>query len=281
MSFTDAAAELSLTQSAVSQHVRLLEDRLGHRLFHRHARGLQLTESGKAYLPVVRDAFERLALGTGAVFGHDHETPLTLRATTGFIELWLAPRLDRLFAERPELELRVASLIWNSEFIETGVDLEVRYGQGEWVGLEAERLSRETLFPVCSPAVAARIAGDPARLADERLLHIDGFRNGWTEWLHHAGASVRIAGRGGCHFDTTLTAVHLAIAGLGVVLGRSSLVSGALARGELIAPFDSVLDTEEAFYVVWPADAPLRPQARILLEWLRREAGEPLPGATP
>jgi len=272
MSFTEAAAELHVTQSAVSQHIRLLEDRLGHALFHRLPRGLRLTEAGKAYLPVVHDAFERLKLGTEEVFGQDGDAPLTVRATPGFIELWLGPRLERLFARQPDLDLRITSIIWNTDFVETGVDLEIRYGDGEWSGLETERLTRETLFPVCTPELAAALAGDPLNLSNTRLLHTDGFMNGWPEWLRHAGVDDRIDGGAGCHFDTAVLPVHLAANGLGVALGRASLVHDLLAGGELVAPFAERLSTDEAFFAAWPDDAPLRAEASELLDWLHSEA---------
>lgn len=271
MSFTEAAHELHVTQSAVSQHIRLLEDRLGHALFHRMPRGLRLTEAGRAYLPVVHDAFERLKSGTEEVFGHARGAPLTVRSTPGFVDLWLAPRLARLFALHPELDLRITSIIWNTDFVETGVDLEIRYGDGDWSGLEAERLTHETLFPVCAPGVAATLAGDPANLRDMRLLHTDGFMNGWAEWLRQAGVDERIDCGAGCHFDTAVLPVRLAVAGQGVALGRASLVHDLLASGDLVAPFAEVLPTEEAFYAAWPDDVPLRPAAGLLLDWLRDE----------
>ncbi len=273
MSFTDAAEELHVTQSAVSQHIRLLEDRLGHALFHRMARGLRLTEAGKAYLPVVHDAFERLKQGTEEVFGRTREAPLTLRATPGFIELWLGPRLHRLFARHPELELRITSIIWNTDFVETGADLDIRYGDGDWPGLARERLIPETLFPVCAPDVAKALAGDPANLAEMRLLHTDGFLNGWAEWLQQAGVDGRIDSGAGCHFDTAVLPIRLAVAGQGVALGRASLIGDLLASGELVAPFTETLPTDEAFYVTWPEDTPMRLAATQLLAWLRDEVG--------
>lgn len=272
MSFTEAAAELHVTQSAVSQHIRLLEDRLGHALFHRLPRGLRMTEAGKAYLPVVHEAFERLKLGTEEVFGQARDTPLTVRATPGFIELWLGPRLERLFERQPELDLRITSIIWNTDFVETGVDLEIRYGDGEWSGLAVERLTQETLFPVCTPALAEQLRDDPGNLNRARVLHTDGFMNGWPEWLRYAGVDDRIDGGAGCHFDTAVLPVRMASAGLGVALGRSSLVHDLLANGDLVAPFAAALPTEEAFFAAWPDDAALRPEALQLLDWLRSEA---------
>lgn len=275
MSFTRAAEELHVTQSAVSQQIRLLEDRLGQPLFHRLPQSLQLTEAGKAYLPVVREAFERLAFGTEEVFGIARQGLVTVRATPGFAEFWLAPRLEALFAAYPELELRVTSTIWNTDSIESGVDLEVRYGLGEWGELEAACLTREHLVPVCSPGVAARLQGDPRHLARVRLLHTDGFRNGWPEWLDAAGVARHVDGGSGCHFDTAILPLRLAEEGLGVALGRSSMIGQRLHHGRLVAPFDTPVPTREAFHLCWPSDTPLHPDAEIVRDWLIASATEP------
>ncbi|MCS4503075.1 Glycine cleavage system transcriptional activator [wastewater metagenome] len=268
MSFTRAARELHVTQSAVSQQIRLLEDRLGEPLFHRLPQSLQLTEAGKAYLPVVRDAFERLSYGTEALFGYERTGQVTIRATPGFGEFWLAPRLHALYAAHPELELRIVSTIWNTDVVESGVDLEIRYGSDEWPELETVRLTREYLMPVCSPGLAERLGGAPERLAGERLLHVDGFRTGWPEWLDHAGVSAVVDGGSGSHFDTAILPTKLAEEGLGVALGRWSMVEGRIARGSLVAPFRAVLPSNEAFYAVWPADRELRAEAVVLRDWL-------------
>ena len=268
MSFTRAAEELHVTQSAVSQQIRLLEDRLDQPLFHRLPQGLQLTEAGKAFLPVVRDSFDRLAYATEEIFGYARSDLVTVRATPGFGEFWLGPRLHRLYAAHPDLELRITTTIWNTDFMESGVDLEVRYGTGEWPELEARQLMREYLMPVCSPRLASGLGGDPARLAGVRLLHTDGFRNGWPEWLHRAGIADRVDGGSGSHFDTAVLPLRLAGEGLGVALGRWSMIEQHLADGTLVTPFDVALPTDEAFYVAWPTDEPLRPEAELLRDWL-------------
>lgn len=274
MSFTRAAEELNVTQSAVSQQIRLLEDRLAQPLFHRLPQSLQLTEAGKAYLPVVREAFERLSHGTEEVFGIARKGLVTLRVTPGFAEFWLAPRLPSLCQRHPGLDLRVTSTIWNTDAIEAGMDLEIRYGTGEWPELEAERLTREQLLPVCSPGLAAQLRAEPEALADQRLLHTDGFRHGWPDWIHEAGMTDRVDGGGGCHFDTAILPLTLAEDGFGVALGRHSLVEQRLASGRLAAPFECRLPTDEAFYLTWPAEGPLRPEAELVRAWLVDAARE-------
>lgn len=276
MSFTQAADELHVTQSAVSQQIRLLEDRLGEPLFHRLPRSIQLTEAGKAYLPVVRDAFEQLSLATEQVFGYARTELVTIRATPGFGEFWLAPRLGDLYASHPDVEVRVTSTIWNAEFMEAGVDLEVRYGTDEWPELETRRLTREYLVPVCAPSIADRLGGNPRRLADERLLHVDGFRNGWAEWLQHADAAGAVDAGRGSHFDTAILPIRLACEGLGIALGRWSLVERHIHDGRLVQPFPVSMPVDEAFYVTWPSDEPLRPEATVLRDWMLRIAERPV-----
>ena len=220
----------------------------------------------------MRDAFERLSLSTQELFGYARSDLVTLRATPGFGEFWLVPRLHELFELRPELELRVISTVWTAHFVETGVDLEVRYGMDEWPELETSLVMREYLMPVCSPGLADYLDGDPRRLADVRLLHTDGFRNGWPEWLHHAGLARQVDGGTGSHFDTANLPIKLAEEGLGVALGRWSLVEKHLESGQLVAPFDLPTPIDEAFYVTWPADQPLRPEAAVVRDWLVQTA---------
>lgn len=272
MSFTRAAEELHVTQSAVSQQIRLLEDRLGQVLFHRLPQSLQLTDTGKAYLAVVHEAFERLTLGTEELFGYSRSDLVTIRATPGFGEFWLAPRLGSFYDAHPELDIRVISTIWNSQFVESGVDLEIRYGVGEWSELDMQQLMQEYLLPVCSAGLAGRLGGDPERLADARLLHTDGFRNGWPEWLQQAGVAKRVDGGRGSHFDTAILPLKLAEEGLGVALGRWSMVEEHVESGRLAAPFNMPMPIEETFYVTWPMAEPLRPEAELLRDWLLQAA---------
>lgn len=272
MSFTRAAEELHVTQSAVSQQIRLLEDRLGQPLFHRLPQRLQLTDTGRAYLAVVQEAFERLALGTEELFGYARSELVTVRATPGFGEFWLAPRLHAFYEAHPGLDIRVTSTIWNAPSVESGVDLEVRYGVGEWSELEMRPLTREHLVPVCAPGLAAGLGGDPERLAGVRLLHTDGFRNGWPEWLHRAGVAKRVDGGRGSHFDTAILPLKLAEEGMGVALGRWSMIERQLEAGRLVAPFDVPMPVDEAFYVTWPANEALRPEATLLRDWLVQAA---------
>lgn len=271
-SFTEAGRELGVTQSAISQNVRLLEARLGQRLFERLPQRLELTESGKAYLPAVQEGFRHIAAGTREVFGPAHGDRVTLRVTPGFAEFWLGPRLPQLYAAAPDLNLRITSTVWEIEFEAGGTDLEIRYGDGHWPGLVAEKLTVDRMFPVAAPEIGARLAAEPAALAHERLLHAIGFRVTWPTWLDAAGLSDVVDGSSGDHFDTAVLPIELAERGCGVALGRSSLVADKLAEGRLVAPLTPALETDEAFYLVRPVDVPLSADAARLAAWLREAA---------
>jgi LysR family glycine cleavage system transcriptional activator len=141
MSFTEAARELGITQAAVSQRIRLLEHQLGQTLFLRHARGLELTEAGQAFVPAVTEAFERLSTGIAEAFGTPRDAPLTVRTTPAFAAHWLAPRFQDFQRTHPDISLRITTAVWPSDFDLDGADLEVRYGHGEWDGVDCLRLT--------------------------------------------------------------------------------------------------------------------------------------------
>ncbi|SDG39194.1 transcriptional regulator, LysR family [Limimonas halophila] len=267
MSFTEAARELGVTQSAVSRLVRHLEQHVGQDLFVRYPRSIALTEVGRAYAQTVHEAFDRLAGGTEEVFGVARDEPLTVRATPGFAVFWLAPRLADFRARWPEVAIRLASGVWASDFTGDGADLEIRYGDGDWDEVEAVRLTRETIFPVCAPSVAAGLHR-PADLAEATLIHAVGFEAGWPSWLDEAGADAVMASARAISSDTIAATVALARAGSGVALLRSSFADAALADGGLVAPFTQATPLSEAFYVTWPSLRPLRPEAAAFRDWL-------------
>jgi LysR family glycine cleavage system transcriptional activator len=273
-SFVAAAVELGVTPSAVSQQVRLLEQHLGRLLFHRLPRGLKLAEAGESYLPLLSEAFERLSAGTVEIFGQHRTHRLTIRATVAFSVLWLAPRLPRFSALHPDIEFRVTSSIWPAEFPDSGIDLEIRQGTGDWPGLEAERLTRDHVFPICSPTLAAGPPGlaQPADLVRHTLLHAIGFREGWAQWLKSAGVANLVDARRGLEFDTGVMTMEMALRGAGVALGRTCFVAELLAGGRLVAPFSLSVPTDEAFFLVAPSRRRETDAARAFRQWLRAEA---------
>ena len=273
-SFTQAAAELNLTQAAISKQVKLLEHYLSEQLFIRNPRSLELTKTGEAYLPKVRDCFDRLAAGTDEVFGRRRSEMLTIRCMVGFSINWLAPRLPRFMARHPGVTIRIISSVWGDEFGKEHFDFDIRYGIGKWPGLNAQRLTFETITPVCSPALlqGENAIRRPEDLASHALLHVLGYEEGWGLWLNAAGVSSDTDKGLGLHFDTSLIAFEVAAKGGGVALGRSSMTGEELASGRLTAPFDLAIPIDEAFHLITPPEETSHPDAQLFRDWLIEEA---------
>jgi len=272
LSFTRAADELHLTQAAVSKQIKLLEQHLKEPLFHRKPRSLVLTRVGAAYLPKVRDAFDRLSAGTEEVFGTSGGELLTLRAPLGYSVNWLGPRLHRFFDRHPDIDLRIVSSIWSEELDRERFDLDVRYGSGHWPGYRADRVSYETLEPLCAPSLAEGDCGlkSPQDLVHHKLLHVLGYEEGWGRWLQEAEVEGIDAGKG-LHFGTSVMAFQIAAFGGGVALGRASMVEHGVTQGRLVRPCDHPVAVSEAFYLLAPEDRRIHPHAVLFQAGLLEE----------
>jgi len=264
LSFTAAGNELGVTQAAISQRIRLLEDRLGQKLFVRHARSLSLTPAGQAWLPSIHDAFSRISEGTSEVFGITSERPVTLRATPVIQQSWLAPRLVALHRQKPTILLRLVSAIWPDDFGPEGADIEIRYGRGEWSGLEMLPLGDEHLLPVCAPALA-RSLNEPADLAGHTLLHAVGFGVGWPGWLQAAGIAHLESECRSLTCDNQVMTLALASQGGGVALTHHRLLE---QREDLVAPFDMSVPSDERFWLVRPSKRQVSDEAADVWAWL-------------
>jgi LysR family glycine cleavage system transcriptional activator len=252
LSFTAAADELGVTQAAVSQQVRQLEELLGTPLFKRLARGLALTDAGLAYLPALRDGFERIGRETEAVFGRLGTRPVTLRAPPTLAALWLGRRLAALRARRPDLAFRVTTMWAPVDFAQEAVDIEIRYGAGDWPGLGAVKLFDETYFPVAAPGVAARAGvSAPADLARLPLIHVLGEREGWGDYAQALGLAPFPAE--GLQCDSLVVALDAAAAGAGIALATSPVADAMLGDGCLAPLFAERLKARGAHHAVLPA----------------------------
>lgn len=269
LSFTNAAQELNLTQAAISKQVKLLEHYLREPLFERKPRSLVLTKVGAAYLPKVRDGFERLAAGTEEVFGLRRSEVLTVRAPVGYSVNWIAPRLQQFFDLHPEIEVRLVSSVWGDQFDNERFDLDIQYGTGKWSGYSADRLTWEVIKPVCAPSLleGPHALRGPDDLAHHRLLHVLGYEEGWADWLRYANAK-RVNSGQGLQFDTSLLAFEFASRGGGVALARSSMLGIESERGRLVEPFEIEAPLHEAFYLISPETGRDHPDAEKFRDWL-------------
>ena len=182
-SFTRAAEELSVTQGAVSHQVKALEATLGIKLFVRERQRLAITDAGRDYLAVVRDALDRIAVGTERLLQRQTSGVLTVSTSPDFAAKWLVHRLDRFAEAHPGIDLRVSATTHAVDFAREEVDLAVRHGDGHWAGLDVVRLWSEQLFPVCSPKLVSgrnRItkAADLLKKAGVNVHHTEGLPQG-------------------------------------------------------------------------------------------------------
>ncbi|HXZ00745.1 MAG TPA: transcriptional regulator GcvA [Stellaceae bacterium] len=277
LSFTRAAAELNVTQTAISHQIRRLEEQLGVRLFLRQSRALLLTREAQEYLPSVRAAFEDLRLATERLRRPEKAQALTVSTMASLAAKWLLPRLAGFQEAHPGIEVRISTSSHLVDFRREEVDVAIRYGRGRWPGLSARWLMAEDIFPVCSPALLA--GGKPLRrpqdLAHHTLIHASSSREDWQLWLTAAGLPTALAARPGLNFDLSLMALQAAIDGLGVALGRTPFVEADIAAGRLVVPFDVKLPAEAGFYVVAPQETAETPKIALFRDWLIATVAKP------
>jgi LysR family glycine cleavage system transcriptional activator len=271
MSFTKAASELNVTQTAVSHQVRRLEAELGIRLFHRIKDRLELTASGHAYLQGVSLAFDQLRFSTEQLLEGSSNTTLTISTLATFAAKWLLPRLGSFRFKHPEIDMRISASTDLVDFVVGGADTAIRYGNGEWKGLHADWLMADEIFPVCSPKLLT--GNHPLtsldNLAYHTLLKVSGVTsNDWSIWLGAVGLPAYVTGRARLTFDLALMAVQAAIDGLGVCIGRRAYVEDDLRAGRLVAPFEKSVATDRAFYLVSPRDLANSAKVVALRSWL-------------
>jgi LysR family transcriptional regulator of beta-lactamase len=229
LSFTKAAVELCVTPAALGHQVKALEERLGAPLFHRLPRGLALTDEGQSLLPVLRDAFDRVAAALARFDDGRGREMLSVGAVGTFALGWLLPRLASFEAAHPEVDLRLTTNNNRVDIAEEGLDFAIRFGDGAWHGTEAMKLFDAPLTVLCNDTTAARLDA-PADLARETLLR--SYRNEeWPAWFEAAGAEPPPLV--GPVFDSAALMVEAALAGRGVALAPAIMFEGKGAR-----PFD-------------------------------------------
>jgi len=275
LSFTTAAAELNVTQTAISHQIRRLEEELGVRLFHRHTRALTLTREGMDYLPGVRSAFQDLRLATERLMRKDSARILTVSTLASFASKWLLPKLADFHKTHPGIDVRITSSTTLVDFARDDVDVAIRYGVGGWPDVRADWLMADELFPVCSPALlsGAHPLREPKDLAHHVLLHtMVGASEDWQLWLTAADLPLTLLDGPRLSFDLQLMTVQAAVDGLGVAIGRTTYVATDLATGRLVAPFKIKLPANAGFYLVSPADRPDPPKLKAFRDWLTTAA---------
>jgi LysR family glycine cleavage system transcriptional activator len=234
-----------------------------------------ITEAGREYLNVVRDAFDRIALGTARLTQRQSSGVLTVSTSPDFAAKWLVHRLGRFGEMHPGIDLRVSATMHHVDFAREDVDMAVRHGVGEasWQGLAGERLATETLFAVCSPTLLRKKSRmTPADVLDLPLLHLDD-HSGWKRWLE----AMQVKAPKFLHgvvINRASMVIDAAINGQGIGLARSTLAAWDLINKRLIAPFSMSLPLTTAYWIVAPQATAELPKIATFRSWLLAEAKE-------
>jgi len=265
-----AAEQANLTVSALSHQMRQLEERLERRLFERGPRGVSLTVEGCSLLEAVGEHFDGIEHALSRFRQRRHDA-LTVSASPGIISSWLMPRLPRLLATHPELELNLQSSNLLVNFEREAVDAAVRYGKGEWEGLRSEYLFGEWIAPVAAPSLIERMAdADPLDLAQWPLIGDPNRANRWIDWFAHYGGEP--PQRYVAHVDTIDALRQAALEGLGVALGRMVTTKSWIDAGRLVVLGDRYLPVPEAYHLVYPPRSEDHRGMVTFRAWLHEEA---------
>lgn len=268
LSFTRAGEELCVTQAAISHQVKALEARLGVRLFRRLPRGLAITDEGLALLSPVADAFGRIGGALDRFEGGRLREVLTVGVVGTFAVGWLLPRLQAFGDAHPFVDLRLLTNNNRVDLAGEGLDYAIRFGDGAWHGVDAERLLAAPMTPLCGPGMAERVR-EPADLLGEKLLR--SYRaDDWPRWF--AAAGIDVPAVRGPVFDSSWVMTQAAMRGAGVALAPAAMFEDELTAGRLFRPFATEVDLG----AYWLTRLKSKPETRAMAAfrgWLTAECG--------
>ena len=275
MSFTRAAADLNVTQSAVSRQIRELEGFLGQPLFHRIKQRLVLTEAGEAYAGSVRDLLNQAEAATLQVMAYNGKGGvLTVALLPTFGSRWLVPRLGDFIARHQDIQLNLVAQVKPFDFSGSGIDAAIHFGSDVWPDAVCHRLMGEVIVPVCAPSL---LAGRPelerpGDVAQFPLLQLTTRPQAWTDWLRAAGVD-SFDGPHGPRFEEFHMVIQAAIAGLGMAVLPRFLIQEELASGRLVVACDRPVTSDQAYYLVHPEGKADLYKVCVFRDWLIEQCG--------
>lgn len=272
-----AAEALHVTSGAVSQQIRLLEERLETVLFTRERLGLRLTEAGASLYPSLLQAFAQIESAVAALEASKKRPTLTVSTVASFAASWLVPRLGRFNQRHPEIEVRVEATSDLADMRRDRVDVALRHGLGNYPGLEVKRLMAPVLVPVASPGL---LSGDqelsrPQDCLNYPLLH-DIDRADWPLWLSAHEAAPDPRAERGTAFEDDFLLIRAAEAGQGLALVPEVYAREEIAAGRLVQVLDKPWPARFAYYAVTRPDAMQRPEIKAFIDWVSEEAAASL-----
>ncbi|MBU1309065.1 transcriptional regulator GcvA [Rheinheimera muenzenbergensis] len=250
LSFTKAAEEMYVTQAAISHQIKALEDHLGLKLFMRKNRSLLLTEEGQSYFLDIKEIFLQLHESTEKLLARGAKGSLTVSLQPSFAIQWLVPRLNQFSEQHPDIDVRIKAVDLDEGSLTDDVDVAIYYGRGSWRNLHADKLHTEYLLPVCSPLLlnSSKPLQEPTDLQYHNLLH-DGSRRAWKAWFTTQNFKHFNVNQGPI-FSHSSMVLQAAIHGQGVALAHNVLARPDINSGRLIVPFNHVLISKDAYYLV-------------------------------
>lgn len=255
LSFTRAAHELGLTQTAISHQIKVLEDQLGTELFVREKNGLSLTPAAEVYLRDVAQALEQLAVASENVRRGTTKVTLTVACLPTYAVKCLIPHLKDFQDKHPDIVVKLFTIASFDEFAADQFDIGIRYGSGRWEGMRADLLHEEEYFPVCAPSQletadsSESLTESMSRWTRIRTYYYSLYQDDWPAWMNAAGyEDLRFATESIFHLQ--LTSLAAAIEGGGIAIGRTPLVDADLAKNRLVEPFKFRVKSSSSYYVV-------------------------------
>lgn len=281
LSFTKAAQELHLTQTAISHQIRTLEERLDTKLFVRRRNILALTPAGTEYLRSVHEAISLLSAATDRTRKRETKVVLTIACLPTYAVKCLIPALPEFQEAHPDITVHLNTSNSFDVFTRNAYDVAIRYGSGHWGDMRADRLQDEEFFPVCAPALLERagpfasVAEGLARMRQVRTYFYSMYQDDWPAWLDAAGLP-HAEFDGEAVFHLQLTSLEAALAGMGVAIGRTPLVDADLACGRLVEPFALRVPSSSAYFITSPSGKAKLKRVEAFRDWaLARLGAEP------
>ncbi|WP_343559636.1 transcriptional regulator GcvA [Kiloniella sp. b19] len=284
LSFTQAAQELNVTQSAVSRQIRQLEDEVGLVLFERHHQRLVLTQAGRSYAEEVREGLEKLhgaTLRLMAYRGVGGE--LTLACLPTFGSRWLIPRLPDFTSHHPEIHLNLITRLGPFDFGNDPVDAAIHFGTGQWPGAKSDFLMGEELLPVCSPDFHNRLINSGDVICKNNKISAEDIANGlplihltsrpmaWSEWFETQDITAPKATIGP-RFEHFHMVIHAAISGMGIALLPKFLIEEELNNSSLCQLLPGANNEKLAYHLVYPQEKATLPRLQAFRKWLMKMA---------
>lgn len=268
-SFSAAAAELNLTPAAISQQIRLLENHLNTQLFERRPRGVVLTDIGQAYAQPIRNSFNDMAAATDGLFGKKSKRTVKVRASISCAALVIAPQLDKFHQLHPDIFVQLTTSTWADRFDEETLDVDIRFGHGEWEENNIHHLGHEYAIPVCHPDYAASFGSkiNIQKLAESKVVQIIGSEVDWINLSDQYHLDLKETSDW-LRADSSLIALQIVMAGQGTTMVLENFAKQFIEQGRLVAPLDYRLSKRRSHYVVARDGLEKREEVSLFCKWV-------------